>query len=184
MTETKSPTTNLILQIGMDSIEMMKRHRLSVEDVFILLTLDENKIELLDAYDSNNKDERVLLRYQYLLRRGFLEETEKGNSVIYYLTEPAKEVLYFVRCGYKDLTESKRPVPVQNHKNELLSSNLNLDEQFAVLWQAYPATSKNDKFPASRVQHRVLRDSSLKAKESFKKLSKKVSIVYKIYLSL
>lgn len=172
MTETKSNTTNLVIQIGIDILEAMKINRLSVEDLFILLAIDEDKVDVLNSYDSNNTDERVMFRYQNLHRRGFLELSKKEDGAIYFLTDKSKEFLYSVRLDYETL-EVHKVIPREAKpviKNPSSGSKLTLDEQFDILWKSYPPNSKNDKFLISRTQYRVLRDSSIKARESFKKV--------------
>src|SRR5690348_4080790 len=102
MEEVKS---NLYFQVNLDSIEILKQNELNFDDVFIMLNLDEGNLDLLDAYDQHNKDEKILLRYQFLNRRGFLDFNDNNTEVLYKLSEKAKEFLYFFRNTYGDIKE-------------------------------------------------------------------------------
>lgn len=160
MTENKS--TSLSFKIDSEVIELLKQNQLSIDDLFVLLALDEMKIDLLNTYDRENRDEKVILSYQRLQRRGFLNEDESTSTIIYTLTEFAKELVRKYRGG-----DSPRKIAVKAPSKSKYS-HLSLDEQFKILWEAYPSTSKNDRFPSKH--YRVLRDSSSKAKDALRKV--------------
>lgn len=136
----------------------MKINQLGVEDLFIIIALDEGRIDVLDAYDSNNNDERVMLRYQFLHRKNFLQIDDDGDGVIYGLTEKARKFLYMLKRDYKEIGK------------EVNLDGSEIDRQFEVLWARYPHTSKNEKFPHSLKHFRVLRDTKPKARINFEKV--------------
>lgn len=82
--------------------EIIKRYRnygLSLDYlgsvIFLLLALYEEDYDLLDAFDDGNKERRVLLIYQTLYRKGFLECND--DETIYNLTEKGIDFIKYIK---------------------------------------------------------------------------------------
>lgn len=83
---------HLNITIHKNAVERYKELSLPIEymgSVFIILvSLYKEQYDLLDIYDSGNTDKNVLLIYQCLHRRGFLEKDEQDDEeTIYRITE-------------------------------------------------------------------------------------------------
>lgn len=103
----KEQMSNVSIQINEQIIERYTSQGLSLEFLgsvlFILIALYEEKFELLDSFDDRNKQRRVMLLYQMLHRKEFLEQGEDDS--IYTLTERGVEFVNFIKSF--DETDSK-----------------------------------------------------------------------------
>src|SRR5690348_9660840 len=87
---------NLQIQINEKIIKRYKDYGLSVDYLgsvlIILFALYEGEIDILNAMDDGNKERRIVMLYQYLTRRGFLEPSD---DTLYVLTERGIEFIKF-----------------------------------------------------------------------------------------
>lgn len=79
---------NVIILINKPILKVLRTERLDINQLFILLSLYEDFIGLLDYYDKDSQDKKIiLLEYQDLEIHGFLKE---GTNTLYELTEKGK----------------------------------------------------------------------------------------------
>lgn len=114
--------------------------------LIILLALYNKDYVILDELDDQNKNKDILLLYQQLLRKDFLESSELENS-LYILTEKSIELIKFVETqGFQN--------------NTLISTDLIVREKVTI--SEKPEDWIEDwvgLFPAEKVNNRYLRIS-------------------------
>ena len=83
------------ISINPEVLLALEKERLSIDQLFILIALHQERIGLLDIYDKKNENKKVLkLEYQDLYIHGFLQETETNQ--LYELSDRGKEFVEFI----------------------------------------------------------------------------------------
>lgn len=84
----------------------MQEHRLDPNKLFILLAMQENANPLLDLYDKNNTNKKVMIfDYQDLLIHGLIESSDSNK--LYQLSERGKEVVELIKPLFQVDAETK-----------------------------------------------------------------------------
>ena len=91
---------------------------------FILIALDENKIDLLDCLDDNNKTRKAALLYRQLMFRGLLEFTTPDDNSFYRLSLKGKELVVFLKKEFsEEILSTVKSIPskkaVEVHAEDL-----------------------------------------------------------------
>jgi hypothetical protein len=139
----------MVIEVNKNTIERYKSHELSPEYfgtvILILNSLYKEDYDFLDTLDDANKQRSIIMLYQYLIRKGFLEyiDEDDGDEVNYRLTERAVEFLSYINNIEPVVTKKDVVVPVSiKDKSEPVES-----------W----ITSWIDLFPKGSVGGRYLR---------------------------
>ena len=91
-TRKKVEAQQLTINVNSAVLSLLKRDQLDINHLFILLSLNEQYIGLLDQYDDENKRTEVLMyQYQYLYMHGFIEPSD--GDITYQITQKGKDLL-------------------------------------------------------------------------------------------
>lgn len=108
---------NLQLQFNENIITKYKSYKLSVDYLgsvmFILFALYEDRADLLDIFDDDNKEKRAVILYDYLLIKGFLDEASEDSEFLYELTPKAIEFIDFINIENEGIELKEKPVVVK-----------------------------------------------------------------------
>ena len=119
-----------ILGINDLVITELKRIRLNMDHLFILDSLYNNLYELLDIYDDDYSNERVLSLYLTLQRKGYI--IEDPNMVTHYIISVDGKNLFEKLLSYS--------------QGKVFKGNFNTkktkEESFMEWWNLYPLNSK------------------------------------------
>lgn len=91
-------------------LEALRIEDLSINQMFILLAMDAGNIPLLDKYDDNNSNRRVLIEdYQYLLIHGYFSESGAESKIMYDITDKGREFVSLIKhyFEFKDEEETE-----------------------------------------------------------------------------
>lgn len=95
---------NLEIQFNKNIIQILKSHNLSVEllgsALFILFALSEERYDLLDLFDDNNKERRAIILYKQLELRGLLVETNSEEKSNFILTPKGKHLVTSLKTQF------------------------------------------------------------------------------------
>jgi len=70
--------------------------------LFILIGMYENKLELLDELDDNNKARRTVLLYKHLQRINLIELSDEEEASTYALTKEGVDLVEFIKKQFSD----------------------------------------------------------------------------------
>ncbi len=92
---------NIKLQIGEDVINHLKKDNIPMNlagsVLMILMALYHDNYNFLDYFDDSNKEKQVMLLYQMLYRKGYIEETEGDEleEALYKLTTKGQNFIKY-----------------------------------------------------------------------------------------
>lgn len=97
---------NLKVEYNKEIIEKFKSIHIAADHIgsvlFVLLALDEERIDLLDTIDDENKARRMLLLYRQLDKRNLITP---GKEQLYALTEEGKSLIMYIRSQFEIIQE-------------------------------------------------------------------------------
>ena len=96
--------TNVKVQFNKEIIKRLKETGMSIDLIgsliFVLTAMYEGKYELLDEFDDNNKERRVLLLYRQMERMGLIEETSEDEVAHYGITADGAELIEYIQSEF------------------------------------------------------------------------------------
>jgi hypothetical protein len=102
---------NLEIQINTTIIKKVKALNFQVDQLgsilFILFSLYENRLDLLDEFDDYNKQRRAIFLYEELAAKGLITRSEKPekNEPLYHLTKEGMAFVETLKLEFKLLKE-------------------------------------------------------------------------------
>ena len=100
---------NLVLVINHRVLSLLKRYDLDINQAFILLALYDEAIGLLDVFDEDLGNQKVLISdYQHLHIHGFITIPAEGAGPLYQLDEKGKVFVEQVRVLFDVPDEEKQ----------------------------------------------------------------------------
>lgn len=107
-TEDSKELQTVFITVNDKVLELLKEEDLDINQLFIMLAMDENKIPLLDKYDNNNEKKKVLiLEYQDLQIHGFLAASGPESTVMFDITDKGREFVCLIKGYFDDQEEEK-----------------------------------------------------------------------------
>lgn len=92
---------NIKLQIGEDIIDYLKNDNVPMHTagsvIAILMALYHDNYKFLNYFDDSNREKQIMLLYQMLLRKGYIEETqeEELEEALYKLTKKGENFIKY-----------------------------------------------------------------------------------------
>jgi len=96
---------NIRLEIGQNVIDYLKKENIPMNlagsVLMILMALYHDNYTFLDYLDDRNKEKQVMLLYQMLLRKGYIQETneEELEEALYKLTEKGENFIRYAESS-------------------------------------------------------------------------------------
>jgi hypothetical protein len=106
---------NLEIQFSPVVIKKVKSHNFQVDQLgsvlFILFSLYENRLDLLDEFDDYNREKRAVILYKELEMRGLVSQSTEEESSHFNLTKEGVELVEFIKGSFEnskqDVTSEK-----------------------------------------------------------------------------
>ena len=107
-TEEPKELQTVYLTVNDKVLELLKEEGLDINQLFIMLAMYEDKIQLLDKYDEHNEKKKVLiLEYQDLQIHGFLAASGPESTVTFDITDKGREFVCLIKGYFDDQEEEK-----------------------------------------------------------------------------
>jgi len=109
-TEEVTPVASSTIGLTINSavLNTLLKEDMSINELFILIALHQNKIDLLDLYDNNGTRSQVLIyEYQNLHMHGFLDQS--SDTLMYGISEKGIELVEELMAGF-ECQEEQEPV--------------------------------------------------------------------------
>jgi hypothetical protein len=124
---------NLEIQFSPVIIKQVKALNFQVDQLgsvlFILFSLYENRLDLLDEFDDYNLQKRAIILYKELELKGLIEEAEEGEEGYFTLTQEGIKLVEFIKGEFtksnEQVTSEKIAVSgVENLKDAIASDDV------------------------------------------------------------
>lgn len=124
MSEEVKPEACISLVLNKQVLEVLKKYSVSIDQLFILLALYDEAIPLLDCYDGDNTNTRVLIEeYQPLHIHGFIKYSDSASLQVYEIDGNGKQLVESIRILFEEPDGEKQ---VNTIVKELSSKYLEL----------------------------------------------------------
>lgn len=140
----------------------------------VLLALFEEKYDLLDVIDDDNKEKRAGVLYRQLVLRGLLEATTADAPMHYQLTAKGNELVTF----FKEQCKGQLPKDVEVHAENLVTI-AETEKDTIGSW----ITEYTDIFPIKNGEGRLVRMHEATAESKMKQFIKKYKYARDIILA-
>lgn len=136
---------NLKVEYNKEIIEKFKELHIGADHIgsvlFILLALDEQRIDLLDTIDDENKARRMLLLYRRLEKNSLIKP---GNEQIYALTNEGNDLVSWVRCQFEIQQEIIHANTFQKFVEKTLNEKSTIIDWIKEYNSAFPKAKQNN----------------------------------------
>ena len=81
------------LQINENTIKKCKEAEITIEEMIILQLIYNKEIELLNLYDENSKNTRIIIIYQKLFRLNLIKCSSSEEENLFEITEKSLKLI-------------------------------------------------------------------------------------------
>lgn len=132
---------NIKIEFNGGIIDKMRALNLQTDQVgsilFILFALYENRIDLLDKFDDNNKERRTILLYRLLERRELISQLEEEAPIHYTLTDKGIRLIDYIKTQFDKEVHAETFVEATEKPNKPVKQGDEGEDwmyEFVALW--------------------------------------------------
>ena len=158
MSEVDKSVGTIQIQFSKSIIDRLRAIRIPIDIMgtvyLVLLALFEEKYELLDVLDDDNKEKKAAVLYRQLVLRGLIELAPPEHESVYRLTPMGNELVTF----FKEQVKDQLPKNIEVKAEQLVTIATTEKDDIALWISEYV-----DLFPIKNGENRQLRMHELTA---------------------